>query len=182
MRAELTPAVTRALENAQEWAFALGQSEVLPAHVLLGLLQEEEGRPALLLAGAGLERARVHDSLGANKVGPILPPPEAGLPHGLQIQSILYEAQVLAHEVFGEPTVTSERLLLALLRGDEALRQSLQALGLAFDKLEAEVLSSQGPPLQLDEPLQLREPVEDIDTARILDASANRAREAVRVG
>jgi len=180
MRSELTPAVTRALESAQQWASALRQGEVQPAHVLLGLVQEEEGRPVLLLAGAGLERARIHGALGAN-AGAVLPLPEAVLPQSLQLQSILHDAQVLAHEVFGEPTVTSERLLLALLRGDEELRQSLERLGLAFDHLEAEVLAAQGPPLQLDEPLQLSEPIEAIDTARILDASANRAREALRV-
>jgi thiamine-phosphate pyrophosphorylase len=36
-------------------------------------------------------------------------------------------------------------------------------------------------PLPLDAPLDLSDPVEHTDTARILDASANRAREAVRV-
>ena len=33
----------------------------------------------------------------------------------------------------------------------------------------------------MDEPLLLAEPVEEANTARILDASANRAREALRV-
>jgi len=181
MHAELTPAVTRALESAQQWASLLGEAEVQPAQLLLGLIQEEEGRPTLLLAGAGLERARLHDSLGAGRTGVVASPAEADLPQSALLQAILQSALVLAHEVFGEPTVSSERLLLALLRGDEALRQALEGLGLAFERLEAEVLSTQGPPLQLDEPLQLREPVEEIDTARILDASANRAREALRV-
>src|SRR5262249_55429070 len=37
------------------------------------------------------------------------------------------------------------------------------------------------PPLRLDEPLTLGDPTEQVDTARILDAGANRAREALRV-
>src|SRR5207248_9403047 len=38
-----------------------------------------------------------------------------------------------------------------------------------------------GAPLSLDEPLEFADPPEQIDTARIIDASANRAREALRV-
>ncbi len=41
--------------------------------------------------------------------------------------------------------------------------------------------AEQPPPLRLDEPLNLAELTEEIDTARILDAGANRAREALRV-
>src|SRR5262249_61852349 len=55
------------------------------------------------------------------------------------------------------------------------------ALGLALDRLEAQVLALYGPPLDLDEPLDLSGPTEQIDVARILDAGANRAREALRV-
>jgi thiamine-phosphate pyrophosphorylase len=181
MREDLTPAVTRALQSAQEWANLLGARNVQPAHLLLGLLQEEEGRPSLLLAGAGLERARVYELLAAG-LGTSPPPwPEATLPHSRQLQGILRGAVVIAREVFADPTVSSERLLLALLGGDDALRQSLEAHGFVFAHLEAAVLSTQEPPLQLDEPLHLREPTEEIVTARLMDASANRAREALRV-
>src|SRR5947209_1707489 len=101
MRAELTPAVTRALQSAQEWACLLGHPELRPAHVLLGLLQEEEGRPSLLLAGAGLERTRVHDLLAAGRA---VPPPlaEASLPQNSRVQAILRSALTLAREVFAE--------------------------------------------------------------------------------
>src|SRR5437660_610049 len=49
MRAEPTPAVTRALHTAKEWAYLLDAAEVQPAHLLLGLLQDEETRPSLEL-------------------------------------------------------------------------------------------------------------------------------------
>jgi thiamine-phosphate pyrophosphorylase len=180
MRIELTPAVTRALEAAQAWASFLGAAEVEPAHLLLGLVHEEEGRPALLLAGAGLERAQAHDLLAAGRTEPP-PPAEAGLPESAALQASLRGARELARDVFGDPTVTSERLLLAVLQTDTALRQSLEARGLAFARLEGDLLAALGPPLRLDEPLDLREPTEDVDAGRILDANANRAREALRV-
>jgi thiamine-phosphate pyrophosphorylase len=181
MRTEHTPAVVRALENAQQWAQALGVSKLLPAHLLLGLLDAEEGRASLLLAAAGLERGRVHDLLAGGKSAQSMGVPDPPFAPNELLEEILHSAALLAHEVFAEPTVTSERMLLALLRGDQSLRQSLEEHGLAFKRLESEILSAQDPPIALDEPLQLREPTEDADTARILDANANRAREALRV-
>ncbi len=156
-------------------------SELLPAHLLLALLEEEEGRVATLLAGAGVERSRVHDLLACGRAGERPAEPDVPPAQSEEVKAILQSAAVLTHDVFAERTITTEVVLLALLRGDESLRQSLEQLGLAFDRLEAEVLSAQGPPLALDEPLQLAEPTENFDTARILDASANRAREALRV-
>src|SRR5260370_18945065 len=42
-------------------------------------------------------------------------------------------------------------------------------------------LEAHGERLVLDEPLDLRPPAEEIDAARVLDAAANRGREALRV-
>jgi thiamine-phosphate pyrophosphorylase len=181
MRTEHTPAVVRALENAQKWAQALGDSELLPAHLLLALIEEEEGRAALLLADAGLEPARVHGLLAPGMAAQRLDAADPPFPQSEQVEEILNSAALLAHEVFADPSVTSERLLLALLRGDESMRRSLEQHGFEFNRLESEILSTQDPPIALDEPLQLREPTQDSDTARILDANANRAREALRV-
>src|SRR5205807_527282 len=61
------------------------------------------------------------------------------------------------------------------------LRRRLEGLGLDFERLEGQFAAEKAPPLTLDEPLCLSDPVEEIDTARILDAGANRAREALRV-
>src|SRR6516162_3383255 len=54
MLPDLTPAVARALESAQVRARLLGAAEVLPLHLLHGLLEEEEGRAASLARAAGL--------------------------------------------------------------------------------------------------------------------------------
>jgi thiamine-phosphate pyrophosphorylase len=77
--------------------------------------------------------------------------------------------------------VSSELVLLALLRADAGLRERLAAQGLDFARLETGILASHGPPLRLDEPLDLAGWTEQIDAARIMDASSNRAREALRV-
>src|SRR5205814_7238266 len=74
-----------------------------------------------------------------------------------------------------------DQLLLVLLEQDGALRASLEAQGLDFARLHAKITSPNGPPLHLEEPLHLLEPAEQMDAFRILDASANRAREALRV-
>src|SRR5262249_9378347 len=57
----------------------------------------------------------------------------------------------------------------------------LQPFGLDKSRLTLELQVRQTLPLRLEEPLNLAEPTEHIDTARILDANANRAREALRV-
>jgi thiamine-phosphate pyrophosphorylase len=63
------------------------------------------------------------------------------------------------------------------LEHDAELRASVQARGLNVQQLEDRLKPA---PIALDEPLTLLEPTEQIDTARILDANANRAREALR--
>ncbi|MBI2804199.1 MAG: thiamine phosphate synthase [Planctomycetes bacterium] len=60
------------------------------------------------------------------------------------------------------------------------MRGELEGFGLDFARFQHGIVGDPGP-LILDEPLDLRDPVEEGDTARILDASANRAREAMRV-
>jgi thiamine-phosphate pyrophosphorylase len=77
--------------------------------------------------------------------------------------------------------VDSGQLLAALVAIDAELRRQLEPLGVSVARLEAELPDSAETPVPLDEPLHLAEPTEQIDAARILDANANRAREALRV-
>jgi thiamine-phosphate pyrophosphorylase len=178
MPLEYTPAVLLALETAEGLARGRGEQSVGPAHLLQGLLREEEGRPWLLLVRAGLDPARYHETFPA---GPGPAPGPAVLPLGPAAEQVLASARGLAREVSADDTLASELLLLALLRQEEGLRQRLEALGLDFARLEEELEAAQGPPLHLDEPLELGELTEQVDTARMIDASANRAREALRV-
>jgi thiamine-phosphate pyrophosphorylase len=177
MRFEWTPAVNRALQAARLDAQRLGSTAVEPDHLLHGLLLEEEGRPAALLAEAGADLARVRRALAERPPAGPPQPAEPSLPFGPRTRSALDAARDLANDW----DVSSEAVLLALLRADAALRGLLESCGLDFARLEGTVLAERGPPPELEEPLQLLEPTERLDTARILDASANRAREALRV-
>ncbi|HEY1859813.1 MAG TPA: thiamine phosphate synthase [Gemmataceae bacterium] len=174
MHREWTPAVARALTLAGQYAFHAETAEVLPFHVLMGLLQEEESKAVLLLTDAGMALDRVRQSA---------PPPvdQLALPLSATTESTLVHALQLAREMEGESVVSSTALLLALLRGEENLRRTLENHGLDFARLEQDIDAAQEPPLELDEPLHLTEPTERIDTARVLDAGFNRAREALRV-
>jgi thiamine-phosphate pyrophosphorylase len=180
MLPEMTPAVARALEAARHWAARTGSSDVQPLHVFLGLTDEEEGRAVVLLTAAGLDVTSVRGVLtGGGVAGP--PAPDIGLNLHSSVVHILTEARLLASDLSGERIVGSEALVLTLVRADAELRQSLQSHGLDVTRLEAKLDELRGPALQLDEPLQLQGPTDLIDAARVLDANANRAREALRV-
>ena len=79
-----------------------------------------------------------------------------------------------------EGTLSSDQVLLALLREDPVLRGELESLGLDFARLEGEI-DPVHPPLEFDVGLDLAESTDQTAAARVLDASANRAREALRV-
>jgi thiamine-phosphate pyrophosphorylase len=174
MDREWTPAVARAVEAAGLYALQAEAAEIGAHHILLGLLEEEEGKAAVLLANAG---AALH------ALRKPLPPPSQNSPPSFaaNVERALQEAHRLAHELEGEPVVSGQALLLALLRQEQDVRRMLEAHGLDFAQLEREIIAATEPPLELDEPLHFSEPTERIDTARILDAGFNRAREALRV-
>jgi len=179
MLPEMTPAVSRSLDAARVWAARLGSGAVAPLHLLAGLLEEEEGRATALLLAADLDVAALRRDLGTGTAAE--PSPPIARPVSETIQRLLLLARDLAVTLSADRTVSSETLLLTLVRTDEELRQTMAAHGFVFDKLESAVMALAGPPLQLEEPLQLAEPSERIDAARALDAGANRAREALRV-
>jgi thiamine-phosphate pyrophosphorylase len=173
----MTPAVQRALTAARSWAVLAGRPTVAPGYLLAGLLLEEEGRAALLLAGAGLDvhAFQTHLALPEPSADPLEIDPDPVAAEALRA------ASELALEIDGERTISGAALALALLRQDELLRRSLQEHGLDFARLEASFAGTKLPPITLDEPLNLTPLSEEIDLARLLDVSANRAREALRV-
>jgi thiamine-phosphate pyrophosphorylase len=179
MLPELTPAVARAVELARAYAFRLGVSEVLPLYLLHGLLAEEEGRAATLALAAGLDAPAFRAGV-VPPDGPV-PAESTSLPLHPRAHSAMLAARELAHELTGESTIASECLLLALCRCDETLLAEVESFGLSLDELEGHILSRRPQPPQLDEPMRLADITESIDSARILDACANRAREGLRV-
>jgi thiamine-phosphate pyrophosphorylase len=181
MLSEMTPAVERALAAARIDAQSAGAPEVLPIHLLRGLLEEDEGRAACLLCGAGLDPATARESLAAllDRREPFSS--RTPLPLNAATTAVLRSAREVAQTLTLESIVASESLLLALLREEILLRETLAARGLAFDRLESALLAQQIAPPDLDEALALPAANEQVDTHRVLDAAANRAREALRV-
>lgn len=90
-------------------------------------------------------------------------------------------ARDLARALSNDRTVGSEHFLLALLQLDAHLRQSLEKQGLKFDQLRMAILGPAEQDLRLDEPLRFLDATDEVDVDRIMDAAANRAREALRV-
>jgi thiamine-phosphate pyrophosphorylase len=180
MLPDMTPAVARALQAAQRWARGRQSAAVMPGDVLAGLLEEEEGQAATLLVRASANLSRLRQEFG-NPPDPHGDRDPPALPLDHSVQQALARARELAAEHSSDRLVHGPHLLLALFRGDEALVLALTLAGSDLAKLEAAAGLSHGPPLRLEEPLDLAESTEQIDTARILDASANRAREALRV-
>jgi thiamine-phosphate pyrophosphorylase len=180
MQSHYTPAVQAALQTAADYARAQGASAVQPLHLLQALFTEEEGRAATAAAAAGLDlagargRLAVAASPGPSETGQ--PPPPLDKP----CAAILAAAHDLARDFSEDHSVSGDLVLVALLRQETALRAELETLGLDLARLEAKVLTPR-PPLRLDEPLHLAPLGEKVDTARVLDAAANRAREGLRV-
>jgi thiamine-phosphate pyrophosphorylase len=141
-------------------------------------LEEEEGRAATLLVQAGIALAEVKQALSTQTVK-LACSPVVGADGDLA--EVFQSAAELAVDLSGERIIASEHLLICLLRSDEGLRRQLEEWGLHWTRLESTVVAGGVAPLRPEEPLELVDLTEQMDTARILDACANRAREALRV-
>jgi thiamine-phosphate pyrophosphorylase len=178
MLPELTPAGDRAVQAGLRRARGRGADTVSPDDLLFGLLQEAEGRPTVLLAGAGADLAAVRADL---QVADLATADAGPLPFSGLCQMVFNRAAELAAAWTGEHTVGSDALLVALLRSDAALCVRLQGHGLNPERFEAQLPAVERPTITVDDPLVFAEPAERIDLGRILDAGGNRAREALRV-
>jgi thiamine-phosphate pyrophosphorylase len=147
--------------------------------LLHGLLQEAEGRAAVLLASAGTDVAALREMFAMERLS--APDSDTNLPLSEASSRICSFAAELAAQWTTEHTIASDSLLVALLRHDDRLRRQAETHGLDFAALENQASPPGTGPIELDQPVALAEPTERIDLARILDASANRAREALRV-
>lgn len=177
---EMTPGTQRALLAALAWKAATQANDVKPFHLLLGLLHEEEGTSAKLLAKQQIHRENLLKVLGIEsqeiQAGDELP-----APLDLRLEKLLYDARLMALEFTGSPVVNSEHLLLTLLESDLSLRDQLHHLGYQHQLLRQALTIEERPDLKLEEPLRLAASHEEVSIARILDANINRAREALRV-
>jgi thiamine-phosphate pyrophosphorylase len=178
---DLTPAAARALAGAALHAKRLNAAQVRSLHLLAGLLAEEESRACQLLSKAGVDLAQFGPWRERVALLEETVPAELLPSYGPDVEAALRRASEMAAEVFCERTVGSEALLLGLLEEDGHVQMALQHAGLVPVRLEDLVNALRPAPLELSEPLQLHDSSAQMSVGRILDANANRAREALRV-
>src|SRR5208282_4690845 len=159
MLPDCTPAVTRALESAQQWARRVKKGEkIRPIHLFASLLDEEEGQAAMLLRRAGFDGTifrEIRSNCPTLPLDPVLWPL-----HSATLQALTVACH-LAAEQAGERTVSSVHLVLALLQSDQEVRDRIDPAGSILASLEAEIVTPLGPPLSMEAPLELEdEPVE----------------------
>jgi thiamine-phosphate pyrophosphorylase len=159
---DVSPAVERALAAARQRANGGLPNAV---HLFLALIEDEEGRAAQVLVEAGGDLSAVRNYLDAH---PIVP---------LDLPAVLGGAREVAGER-AESTVTGEFLLLGMVRSIDSLAEPLKRAGVTTWKL---MQLTELPTIALPQPLELRDSADYVSAARVVDANANRAREALRV-
>lgn len=188
-----TPGALRAARRAEGRARLRLADEVGPADLLAALADEDEGRAAALLRDYGLEPERVAGVLGLSPDGPPdadLDPDEddaPALPWSAATRAAVAAATARARALSRGESVGTEHLLVGLLDPAALLVERLRAAGLRVDELTGHLDAAEADraapiPMAPDiAPVDLTEPGQEADLARILDASANRAREGLRV-
>jgi thiamine-phosphate pyrophosphorylase len=198
MHDEWTPGAQRALEGAQSRARLRGGTAVEPLDLLAALVDEAESRAAELMLRFGLIPERVLQAVGgfthesSHERGTHPRPgtqgdPDTPLPQSAEFRAVVLDAGSRARAMERGVSVGTEHLLAGLIARSSHAAERLEAAGVAVkrlrDHLAEEEISRSMPILPLEDvpPLDLSDPVRSVDIGRILDASANRAREGLRV-
>jgi thiamine-phosphate pyrophosphorylase len=178
MKLEFSPALQLAFDRARLIAINAHAAEVDACHLLCGLLSEEEGKATQALIAAGVDWLKLQTHL--QLTNPIEKAPDTDVTLDPDLAEVMTSARELASIHGDEGTIATDHMLLALLLRSEPICSELQTFGFDLKRLEAHIVGG-STPLVMDEPLLLTASAEEANTARILDASANRAREALRV-
>ena len=184
-----TPGALRAVRRAEGRARARAAAEVEPVDLIAALADEEEGRAAALLREFGLPPDRVAPvfRLAATDPGTDDEDDAPALPWSASSRAAVNQATARARAVTRGESVGTEHLLVGLLDPSGPIAAPLAAAGLGVEALlaqQAEAEADRTAPIAVEPdaaPLDLSEPGQEVDLARILDASANRAREGLRV-
>ncbi len=187
-----TAGAERALVRADSVARRRGAALIEPLDLLAALALEVESRAAELLVEFGVSTGWLQEALGPG-AWEDQADAEAGadasepLPRAAALRLVLSEAMSQAHALDRSREVGTEHLLAGLMAASEPVAELLRAAGLELqplhERLTRGIAVETGPiPMAADiPPLDLAEAGGGVDLARILDASANRAREGLRV-
>jgi thiamine-phosphate pyrophosphorylase len=171
---QTTPAVERAVAGARAWADRLGSEPIRLAHFVLALLDEEEGRVAVLLERVGLSVPEVRERLVATPSEPAPP-----------VHSLFSAARAWSITHRHDPEFLTDAFLIAVLSADAGFRAAAGALGFPPELLERTLTQQAGSAVQEAEQhgavFEMPDTKAEADAARVLDANLNRAREAARV-
>jgi thiamine-phosphate pyrophosphorylase len=197
MRESYTAGAWRALERARIQTLRRNAAAVEPIDVLAALVDEAESRAAALLVEFGLDPLRLRAILG---LGPAAADPDEdedsgvgksvdSLPPPLAVSTreALHHATAQARSLDRSRTVGTEDLLAGVLATPGPAAELLAEAGLDLaalaDRLAGTIRAESAllPVPPEIPPLELKDPGEAVDLGRILDASANRASEGLRV-
>jgi thiamine-phosphate pyrophosphorylase len=181
-----TEGALRALRRAEARAIARDSKVVEPIDLLTSLVDEEESRASALLSQFGFLR----ESYFALTLQPLEPPVSENLESDKLAQStalktILNDTTHATRAHDRSRLVSTENLLAGLIDGlgsSTLIPSGVDLTALQTHFATQEKADTAIVPLDPEiGPLELTDPGETADLARILDASANRAREGLRV-
>ena len=129
----------RLFEEAGERAFRLGHEEVTPEHILLALLDEDEGAGVKVMASLGLDTAAIRAKIETHTESGSRESKRDQLDFSEANQRVLHLARTEAYMIF-QGQVGSEHLLLGLVLADEGLAaQVLKESGIKIEAARAAV-------------------------------------------
>ena len=185
-----TASALRALRRAEARAKARSSDSVELVDLAAALADETESRAAAMLVEFGLNPEQVLETLGFAIEAPEYSEQDHAtetVPMAIVTRAALSDASTRAKALDRTQSVGTEHLLVSLLAAEGTIAIQLAAAGLAVESLlrsfeESEAAESGPIPLASEIPqLELVDPAQAVDLSRILDASANRAREGLRV-
>ncbi len=194
MQGSFTASAERVMIRAGNLAESRGGRAVDSLDLLLALMLETESRAVQNLRESGFDEQAVVDQIqldqGLDDQATALDRELEGepLPHSPELRAVLSDAAVHARGLDRTREVGTEHLLAGLISSSPTAAAALspgkpERLGLLRERLEADSVAAMAPLPLADgiAPLDLGDPDGGADVGRILDASANRAREGLRV-
>ena len=188
MLESLTPGALRALERTQRRVEERSGDPVCPFDLFLALLDDADSRAFAVLSPLCARPLTIAPPVVLTTEGFAAGPDLHQLDElAIELRSVLVEALDRARRIDRLAEIGTEHLLGALAATDPRTQAYLDEHGVSRDLLLdefEETIAVETAPIALAPeiaPLELTTPGEGPDLARILDASANRAREGFRV-